>query len=77
MGMAEETTMFYRGQPLRLKHEGGVLAMLADLAPLLPPERLSSGLAETGKLARYPSQRSYEEEIRWHFHRLKKAAERK
>jgi hypothetical protein len=41
-----------------------------DLQELLPPERVGAGLRRSDTKTFYPSLRSYEEEIRWHFHRL-------
>jgi hypothetical protein len=44
-----------------------------DLQEWLPAERIGQGLKRTDTKTAYPSLRSYEEEIRWHFHRMKPA----
>lgn len=72
--VSAESMMFFHDRPLRLRDTVLLLGAMLDLQELLPPERLSSGLKRTDTKNAYPSLRSYEEEIRWHFHRLKSQA---
>lgn len=65
------TAIFYQGQPIRMRDADGLLRMMAELRTLLPVERVNAGLRSDDSKPIYPSTRSYEEEIRWHFHRLK------
>ena len=66
------SVMFFRDSPLRLKDSASLLGLMVSLRELLPTERVSAGLKRSDAKNFYPSLRSYEEEIRWHFHRLKK-----
>ena len=68
--VSAESTMFFQGRPLRLRDTALLLGAMMDLQELLPPERVSAGLKRSDMKTFYPSLRSYEEEIRWHFHRL-------
>jgi hypothetical protein len=68
--VSAESTVFFRGRPVRLRDTALLLGAMMDLQELLPPERVGSGLKRTDTKNAYPSLRSYEEEIRWHFHRL-------
>lgn len=68
------STIFFRERPLRLRDTALLLGAMMDLQELLAPERVGSGLKRTDTKNCYPSLRSYEEEIRWHFHRLKSQA---
>jgi len=67
-----ENVAFYQESPLRLRHPGNILQMCKELRNVLPPERLTSGMFCEGTDATYPNTESYEEEIRWRFHRLLK-----
>ena len=69
--VSPESMMFFRGRPLRLRDTALLLGAMMDLQELLPSERIGSGLKRSDTQNFYPSLRSYEEEIRWHFHRLK------
>lgn len=68
--VSTESMMFFRDRPVRLRDTALLLGAMMDLQDLLPPERLGSGLLRADTDTVYPSKRSYEEEIRWHFHRL-------
>lgn len=68
--LAMDTAIFHQGKPLRLHDDDALNTLLAAMANLLPRERLSSGLLAPEKGRFYPNFRCYEEEIRWHFHRL-------
>ncbi len=69
--VSSESMMFFRERPLRLRDTALLLGAMMDLAELLPGERVGSGLKRKDTKNFYPSLRSYEEEIRWHFYRLK------
>ncbi len=68
--LSAESTMFFRDRPLRLRDTALLLGAMMDLRELLPPERVGAGLKRPDTKNFYPSLRSYEEEIRWHFYRL-------
>ena len=72
--VSAESMMFFHDRPLRLRDTVLLLGAMLDLQELLPPERVGSGLKRTDAKNFYPSLRSYEEEIRWHFQRLKSRA---
>lgn len=72
--LAAETSIFYQGEPLRLRQSARLLEMMAALRSLVPPDRSNSGLKTADADFVYPSLQSYEKEIRWHFHRLKPAS---
>jgi hypothetical protein len=69
--VSSESLVFFRERPLRLRDTALLLGAMMDLAELLPGERVGSGLKRTDTNNCYLSLRSYEEEIRWHFYRLK------
>lgn len=69
--VSAESMMFFRDRPVRLRDTALLLGAMMDLNELLPPDRVGSGLKQTDTKNFYPSLHSYEEEIRWHFHRLK------
>lgn len=68
--LSESNALFYQDKPLRMRLRDGLLEMMAELRALLPPERTNAGLKRTNAEPAYPNAESYEEEIRWHFHRL-------
>ena len=70
----QETAIFYQGKPMRLKDRAALEEMMAAMGNLLPPERVGSWLRDPKAGRIYPSLQRYEEEIRWHFHRLKPRA---
>lgn len=72
--VSAETMMFFRGRPLRLRDTALLLGAMMDVRELLPESRLSRGLFAADTQTFYPAFRSYEEEIRWHFYRLKSPA---
>jgi hypothetical protein len=72
--VSAESMMFFHDRPLRLRDTTLLLGAMMDLQELLPPQRVGAGLKRTNTENFYPSLRSYEEEIRWHFHRLKSQA---
>ncbi len=74
LALTGNTAIFYQGQPLRLRNTDGLLRLMADLLALLPRERVNAGLKRHDSAPYYPSVHCYEEEIRWHFHRLKPPA---
>ena len=74
LALTGSTAIFYQGQPLRLRHPDGLLQMMAELLKLLPRARVNAGLGRHDASPYYPSVSCYEEEIRWHFHRLKPPA---
>ncbi len=74
LALTANTAIFYQGLPMRLRHPEGLLRMMGDLLKLLPSERINAGLGRNDTKAYYPSVHCYEEEIRWHFHRLKPLA---
>lgn len=69
VSVSADSMMFFRERPVRLRDTALLLGAMMDLQELLPPERVGSGLKRTDTQNTYPSLRSYEEEIRWHFHR--------
>lgn len=69
--LTNETSIFHQGAPVRMKFRGAIERMMSDLAKLLPPERLNRPMRDPLQPRIYPSLASYENEIRWHFHRLK------
>ena len=66
--------MFFRDRPLRPRDTALLLGAVLDLRDLLPPDRIAEGLKQPDTRIYYPSMKSYEEEIRWHFHRFKTAS---
>ncbi|MEO5916613.1 MAG: hypothetical protein ABIS50_20425 [Luteolibacter sp.] len=72
--VSADSMMFFRGRPLRLRDTALLLGAMMDLQEILPPDRVGAGLKRSDTKNAYPSLRSYEEEIRWHFHRLKSRA---
>ena len=72
--VSSESVMFFRGRPMRLRDTVLLRGAMMDLQELLPPERVGAGLKRSDTKNFYPSLHSYEEEIRWHFHRLKPPA---
>jgi hypothetical protein len=72
--VSSETMMFFHGRPLRLRDTALLLGAMMDLRELLPPDRIAEGLKQPDTQGYYPTLRSYEEEIRWHFHGFKSAA---
>ncbi len=68
--MDRESVITYGGRPLRMKNRTELTVLMADLGSLLPPERMNRGLRELSTETLHPSLQTYEEEIRWAFHRL-------
>ncbi len=68
--LGKETAMFHQGQPVRLKNRVAMDELLAAMGRLLPPDRLNSVLRHPATAPVYPNFHCYENEIRWHFHRL-------
>lgn len=68
--MDRDSVIAYGGRPIRMKNRTELTVLLADLGSLLPPERMNRGLRELSTETLYPSLQTYEEEIRWSFHRL-------
>ena len=74
LALHKESAIFYQGKPMRLKDRSALEEMMAAMGNLLPPERVGSSLRDPKAGRVYPSLQRYEEEIRWHFHRLKARA---
>lgn len=71
--LGEDTTVFHQGRPVRLRDSGSLQTLVTAMSALLPPERL--GMDPGAPVRRiHPNLRSYENGIRWHFHRLKPPA---
>jgi len=68
--ISAEGMMFYQQRPMRLRDTALLLGAMMDLQELLPRERVGAGLRRPDTRIFYPSLKSYEEEIRWHFFRL-------
>ena len=68
--MDDMSVITYGGRPIRMKNRTELTVLLADLKSLLPPERMNRCLRELSTEPAYPSLQTYEEEIRWAFHRL-------
>ena len=68
--LGKENAIFHHGNPLRLRDRAGLCGLMFAMADVLPAERLNRGLGEPQSDFVYPSWKSYEEEIRWHFHQL-------
>lgn len=68
--MDKDSLITYGGRPIRMKNRTELAVLLADLKSLLPPERMNRCLRELSTEPSYPSLQTYEEEIRWAFHRL-------
>lgn len=68
--MDDMSVITFGGRPIRMKNRTELLVLLADLKSLLPPERMNLCLRELSTEPAYPSLQTYEEEIRWAFHRL-------
>jgi hypothetical protein len=69
--LSKGTAIFFQGQAIRFKTPDLLREMIAALRKVLPPSRITTGLAERDLHVVYPSLQDYEEEIRWHFFRLK------
>ncbi len=72
--LAEDSAIFHQGRPIRLRNTEALLRVSQSMAALLPPERLSIDACTPGHTRIHPNLRSYENGIRWHFHRLKRTA---
>jgi hypothetical protein len=72
--ISAESMMFFQQRPMRLRDTALLLGAMMDLQELLPRERVGAGLRRPDTKIFYPSLKSYEEEIRWHFYRLKTAS---
>jgi hypothetical protein len=72
--VGKDNVIFHQGNPLRLKNDAALRELLVAMASLLPAERVNSCLREPGIMRVYPNLQCYEEEIRWHFRRLKPPA---
>mgnify|MGYP007092086382 CR=1 FL=1 len=72
--LSQESTLFYQDRPMRLRDTALIFGAMLDLQELLPPSRITAGLQRLDTTTFYPSLKSYEEEIRWHFHHLQSAA---
>jgi hypothetical protein len=68
--MDDMSVITYGGRPIRMKNRTELTVLMADLNSLLPPDRMNRGLRELSTETLYPSLQTYEEEIRWAFHRL-------
>ena len=68
--LTEDTVIFHHGNPLRPRDKAGLCGLMFAMADILPSQRLNQGLRDPQAGLIYPSMQSYEEEIRWHFHRL-------
>lgn len=68
--MDGQSVITFGGRPLRMKNRTELTVLMADLASLLPPDRMNKTLCELSLEATYPSLQTYEEEIRWAFYRL-------
>jgi hypothetical protein len=68
--LSEESAVFFQDRPLRWRDPPLILAAMAELRDLLPPERLTNGLMRDDTAEYYPTPMSYEEEVRWRFHHL-------
>lgn len=71
--ISSESMMFFQQRPMRLRDTALLLGAMMDLQDFLPRERIGAGLRRLDTKIFYPSLKSYEEEIRWHFYRLKPA----
>lgn len=71
--VTENSVGFFQGELLRLKKPEGMVALMRKVAMLMLRERMNTGMDRGDSSAGYPSVHAYEEEIRWHFHRLKEA----
>lgn len=71
LALTRTSTIFYQNQPLRLRDADTLRTVASSLRNLLPPERRNGGISHG---TTYPSSLCYEEEIRWHFHRLKSSS---
>lgn len=69
--VSTEAMMFFRDRPVRPRDTALLLGAMMDLCDLLPPDRIGEGLKQPDTRTYYPSLKSYEEEIRWHFHGFK------
>lgn len=72
--LGKETAIFHQGEVVRMKNRAALDKLVSAMGTLLPPERLNTVLRSPGIPRIYPNFQSYEEEIRWHFHRLKASA---
>ncbi|WAC19919.1 hypothetical protein OVA24_00820 [Luteolibacter sp. SL250] len=70
MSLAAAKAIFVKGRSIQLHKQEDLAAGIAELRALLPPERANTGIRQPDTA--YPSLRAYEEEIRWHFHRIGK-----
>lgn len=69
--VSAESIMFFHERPVRLRDTALLLGAMMDLQERLPPEKVGFGLKQTDSKNTYPSLHGYEEEIRWHFYRMK------
>jgi hypothetical protein len=71
--VSAESMMFFHDRPVRLRDTTLLLGAILDLRELLPSDRICEGLKQPNTQTYYPSLKSYEEEIRWHFYGFKAA----
>ncbi len=74
MAILPNTTLFFRNEPLSLRHEAVLLHVMKSLAAMLPPDRSNQGLKRGDATNFYQNLSGYEREIRWHLYRLNKGA---
>lgn len=72
--LGKDTAIFHQGKPIRLKDHAALGELMSAMGKLLPPERVNSVLRDPAARRIFPNLPGYEEEIRWHFHRLKERA---
>ena len=70
VGLGAESRITCQGDTLMMRDKAGLLELSAAMAALLPPERVNTFLRDPGNHPHYPTFLSYNEEVRWHFHRL-------
>ena len=68
--LCKKSMIYYQSGPLLLRDTTGLIQLSSAVADLLPPERMNTFLRNPQAHPHYPGLHSYEEEIRWYFHRL-------
>lgn len=68
--LCKESIIYYQGDPLLLRDTTGLIRLSSAIADLLPTERMNTFLRNPQSHPHNPILHSYEEEIRWNFHRL-------
>lgn len=70
LSLIATNAIFVNGRHIQLHKEEDIATTVAEIRAVLPVERSNTGIRSSKIL--YPSLHAYDEEIRWHFHRIAK-----